>query len=204
MAKNKVVLSVITIFIAAVGLYIFLIGNDKNAVQETVGAYINAIKDKNFDVIYNLNAASQRRKLFVLKGSDANKDELLKQEYNEQKALFDSAKTNVFEINSSWAEKSIFSPDMNYRILNVAMEQDIDNPTSFYRKRINAAVIVEVEYNKKDTAPLYEGKNIKKANLLVSMIHIKNIAKAIKARGVAEDKWLFKGIAIKEGNVVYW
>lgn len=204
MAKNKVILSIIIVFTIAVVIYIFLAGSDKKAVKETVDSYINAVRDKNFDTIYNLNAASQRRMLFALKGSDANKNELLKQEYNEQKALFDSAKANVFEINSSWSEKSIFVQDMNYRIANVAMEQDIDNPTSFYRKRINASVLVEVEYNKKDTAPLYEGKNIKKANLLVSMIHIKNIAKAIKARGVAEDKWLFKGIAIKDGSIVYW
>lgn len=202
MTKNKVILSSIIVFIIAVVLYVFLAGNDKKAIKETVDIYITAVKNKNFDAIYNLNAASQRRKLFILKGSDANKDELLKQAYNEQKASFDLVQA-ILDLNVLWAEKSIFIPDMNYRITSITMEADIDNPTAFYRKRVNAAAIVEVEYTKRDTAPLLEGKNIKKVNYLVKMIHSKNIAKAVKGL-LIEDKWLFKGMTIKDGSVVFW
>lgn len=203
MTKTNIIIAVFIILIAAAGAYIFVIGDDKKAVQEAADLYIKAVRDRNFDIIYNLNASSQKRRLFVLKDSSADRDELLKRAYNEHKALFDSAQP-VFGFNAIWVEKFIFITDMNYKIVDVVMERNIDNPTAFYRKRIDAAVVVEVEYKKKDTAPIYDGKNIKKAVYLVKMIHIWNITRAVKGI-VVGDKWLFKGVAIKkDGNVVYW
>ena len=202
LAKSKIILSIFIIFIAAAVLYIFLIGNDKKAVRETADIYIKAVKDRNFDMVYNLNASSQKRRLFALKGSNSNKSELIRQTYEEQKASFDSAKPS-FDFNAIWVEKFIFIPGMKYTIAEVAMERNTDNPTSFYRKRIDAAVVIEIEYDQKDTAPLYKGKNLKKAVYLVRMIHSKNIARVVKDV-VVDDKWLFKGIAVKEGSVVYW
>ncbi|OGQ33823.1 MAG: hypothetical protein A3A85_02090 [Deltaproteobacteria bacterium RIFCSPLOWO2_01_FULL_42_9] len=83
------------------------------------------------------------------------------------------------------------------------MERNIDNPTAFYRKRIDAVVEVEIEYKKKDTAPLFKDESVKKATYLIKMIHIRNITKAVKIMPV-DDKWLFKGIVIKEGVVEHW
>lgn len=205
MTKKKIILPVIIILIAVIGLYIFLMGNDKKAVRETTDRYIKAVMDRNFTVIYDLNVVSQKRRLFVLKDSSAKKDELIKLVYDEQKASFDSARPTgqSFDLNAVWSEKFIFTHDMSYSLMDVVMERDVDNPTASYRKRINAIVKIEIEYGEKDTSPMYAGQNIKKAVYLVKMIHSKNIARTVRDIAV-DDKWLFKGIAVKEGSAAYW
>lgn len=208
MTKKRGILIAIIVFLAAAGLYLALLGNDTKAVREAADRYIKAVRDRNFAVIYEMNADSQKRKLFIerrsydLKDSSADKNELLKQAYSEQKESFDSTQT-AFDLNDIWSEKFVFIPDMNYRILNVAMEQDIENPTAFYVKRINANVEVEVEYAKKETAPVFEGRSIRKADYLIRMIHRRNIARVVKDIAV-DDRWLFKGIAVKHGSAVFW
>lgn len=202
MPKKRIILSAVIFLIAAIGLYVFLIGDDRKAAQEAAELYIEAVRDRNFDVIYDLNSVSRKRKLFILKNSGAKKDELAKQAYNEQKASFDSARPS-FDLNAVWAEKFVFISGMKYRIVNVARELNVDNPTAFYVKRIDVVVEAEMEYSNKDTAPMYEGKNIKKAVYLIKMIHSRNIARAVRDIAV-DDKWLFKGIAVKQESMVYW
>lgn len=202
MPKKRIALPVVIILIAAIGLYIFLTGSGKKAAQDAAGLYIKAVMDRNFDVIYDLNSVARKRKLFILKGSSSKKDELAKQAYDEQKASFDSARPS-FDLFAIWAEKFIFIPGMKYRLVNAAMELDVDNPTAFYIKRIDVVVEVEAEYLNKDAAPAHEGKNIKKAVYLIKMVHSKNIARVVKDIAV-DDKWLFKGVAVKQGSVVYW
>lgn len=201
MAKKKIILLAVIVLIAAIGLYIFLMGDDRKAAQEAADLYIKAVRDRNFDVIYDLNSASQKRKLFILKDSSAKKDELAKQAYDEQKASFDSAQPS-FDLNAIWAEKFIFIPGMKYRIVSAVAERNIDNPTAFYVKRIDVVVEAEAEYLNKDAAPVYEGRNIKKAVYLIKMIHSKNITRTVKDIAV-DDKWLFKGVAVKQGSMVY-
>lgn len=202
MIKKRGILIAIIVFLAAAGLYLALLGNDTKAVREAADRYIKAMRDRNFTIIYEINANSQKQKLFILKDSSANKNELLKQAYSEQKESFDSTQT-AFDLNAVWVEKFVFIPDMNYRIVNVVMEEDIENPTAFYVKRINAKVEVEVEYTKKETAPVFEGRTIRKADYLIRMINGRNIVRAVKDIA-ADDRWLFKGIAVKEGSVVFW
>ncbi|MBI3397700.1 MAG: hypothetical protein HY026_00420 [Deltaproteobacteria bacterium] len=202
MGKKKIIISTILIFIIAMGLYLFLVGNNKRAVRDMVDLYIKAAQDRKFEIVYNYNAASQKQKLFILKGSDVNKADLFKKTYDEQKVLFDSVQL-IFDPNIIWGEKSAFIPDMNYKIGMIAMERNIDNPTAFYRKRIDAVVEVEVEYTKKDTAPVFQDESVKKATYLIKMIHSRNITKAVKIMPVG-DKWLFKGIVVKEGAVEHW
>lgn len=203
MPKKRIILSVVIILIAAIGLsYILLMEDDRKAAQEAAELYIKAVRDRNFDVIYDLNSVSRKRKLFVLKDSGAKKDELAKQAYAEQKASFDSASWS-FDLNAVWAEKFVFISGMKYRIVNAARELNMDNPTAFYVKRIDVVVEAEMEYSNKDTAPIYEGRNIKRAVYLIKMIHSRNIARAVRDIAV-DDKWLFKGIALKQGSAVYW
>ena len=202
MTKNKIIVSVIIIVLVIASAFYLFIENDKKEVKAVVTRYIEALKSKDFNVIHDINIASQKRILFILKGSNSNKDELLKQVYNEQKASFDAPQP-LFDMNVIWAEKLVFIPDMDYKILKVVMEEDRDNPTAFYRKRINASAEIEVEYTKKDNAPVYEGRNIKKATYLVKIVHSKNITRAQKIADIT-DKWLFKGVAVKEGKVSYW
>ncbi|MBI5874408.1 MAG: hypothetical protein HZB81_00905 [Deltaproteobacteria bacterium] len=208
MPKKRIILSVVIILIAAIGLYyILLMGGDRKAAQEAAELYIKAVRDRNFDVIYDLNSVSRKRKLFIerrsydLKDSSAKKDELAKQAYDEQKASFDSAQPS-FDLNSVWPEKFVFISGMKYRIVNAARELNMDNPTAFYIKRIDVVIEAEMEYLNKDTAPMYEGRNIKKAVYLIKMIHSKNITRAVKDIAV-DDKWLFKGVAVKQGSAVY-
>lgn len=202
MSKKKIILSLIAALIAAIGLYVFLTGSDRKAAKEAADIYIKAVMNRNFDVIYDLNSATMKRKLFILKESGAKKDELAKKAYDEQKAAFDSAASSL-DMNAMWAEKFIFIPDMKYRIVSAATELNVDNPTAFYVKRIDVVVETEMEYSNRDTAPVYEGRRIKKAAYLVKMVRSRNITRAVRDIAV-DDKWLFKGVAIKEGSVVYW
>ncbi|MBI5892409.1 MAG: hypothetical protein HZB79_01965 [Deltaproteobacteria bacterium] len=115
MKRNKTILYAIIVIAVFAGVYLFFAGDDKKAVQKAVDAYMAAVKNRNFDVVYAMNASSQKRTLFILTGSDANKDELLKQYYNEQKTAFDSVQAAV-NLKDLWAEKAVFAPDMKYRI----------------------------------------------------------------------------------------
>ncbi|MBI3754554.1 MAG: hypothetical protein HY265_00090 [Deltaproteobacteria bacterium] len=193
MPKKRIILSVVIILIAAIGLYIFLMEDDRKAAQEAAELYIKAVRDRNFDVIYDLNSVSRKRKLFIerrsydLKDSSAKKDELLKQAYDEQKASFDSASWS-FDLNAVWAEKFVFISGMKYKIVNVVRELNVDSPTTFYVKRIDVVVEAEMEYSSRDAAPVYGGRNIKKAVYLIKMIHSRNIARAVKDIAV-DDKW---------------
>jgi len=168
----------------------------------TTDKYIQAVMNRDFDAVYDLNAASRKQVAFILKGHGADKEELLKRAYNEQKALFDSAE-EAFNSKAAWAEKSTLFQSMSYRILNVTMERDIDNPSAFFRKRVNAIVEVEVEYRKKEDSPVYKGRSIRKAVCLIKLIHSKNITKAVRYIAI-DDKWLFKGITVRDADVVYW
>lgn len=202
MTKSNITIAAFLIFIVFIGLYLLMMGNDKKAARDTADLYIKAIQDRKFELAYDLNAASQKQKLFIIKGSNGNRGDLLKKAYEGQKVLFDSVHM-IFDPNIAWAEKSAFIQDMKYKIGAVTMERNIDNPTAFYRKRIDAVVEVEIEYTKKDTAPLFKDESLKKATYLIKMIHIRNITKAVKIIPV-DDKWLFKGIVIKEGAVEHW
>lgn len=199
---KKITLFLIIIFVVIGGLYVFLINSAERAVRETANVYLEAVRDREFEIVYKFNASSQKQMLFIFKGSDANKEEILKLAYHEQKRLFDSVQ-QTFDPHAIWSEKAALIPDMNYKVAEIVMQRDIENPTAFYRKRINATVEVEVEYIKQGTAPIFEGRGIKKAIYRIKMVHTKNIAKAVKLTPL-EDKWLFKGIAIKEGSLVYW
>src|SRR3989337_2282728 len=150
MLKNRALLLLLAAVIstAVIGIYLFLVSGDKKAVMATTDKYIQAVMNRDFDAVYDLNAASRKQVAFILKGHGADKEELLKRAYNEQKALFDSAE-EAFNSKAAWAEKSTLFQGMSYRILNVTMERDIDNPSAFFRKRVNAIVEVEVEYRKK-------------------------------------------------------
>lgn len=204
MAKHKVIFAAAFAVIVFVGSYLFFLEDDKKGVVVFVEAYINAVKNEDFKTAYNLNAASQKRSLFVLKGTDSNKDEILKQIYEEQKTIFVSVQ-NRFVPNALWTEKALFIKGMKYKINKVTMGLDVDNPTAFYRKRINATADIEAEYNNKETAPVFEGGSIKKTDMIVKMVHSKNIGKTLKSMsGIEDDKWLFKGVAIKYGSIVYW
>lgn len=202
MPKKRFVLAAVVVMIAIVGLYIFLTGNDRKGACNAADIYIKAVINRNFDVIYDLNSITQKRKLFIFKESGLKKDELLKEAYNEQKASFDSAQP-LPDMNAVWIEKFIFIPDMKYRIVKTAAELNTDNPTAFYIKRIDMVVEVEMEYLNRDTAPLYEGRRIKRAGYFINMVHSKNITRTVRDITV-DDKWLFKGIAIKKGSVAYW
>lgn len=202
MPKKRIALTVIAILIAATAVYIFMTGGDKRAAREAADIYIKAVMSRNFDVVHDLNSATQKRKLFILKDSGAKKDELLKKAYDEQKASFDSAAPSP-DMNAMWVEKFVFTPDMKYRIVSVATELNVDNPTAFYVKRIDVVVETEMEYSNRDTAPAYERRRIKKAVYLIKMVHSRNITRAVRDVAI-DNKWLFKGIAIKEGSAVYW
>jgi len=204
MLKNRALLLLLAAVIstAVIGIYLFLVSGDKKAVMATTDKYIQAVMNRDFDAVYDLNAASRKQVAFILKGHGADKEELLKRAYNEQKALFDSAE-EAFNSKAAWAEKSTLFQSMSYRILNVTMERDIDNPSAFFRKRVNAIVEVEVEYRKKEDSPVYKGRSIRKAVCLIKLIHSKNITKAVRYIAI-DDKWLFKGITVRDADVVYW
>ncbi|HBO84262.1 MAG: hypothetical protein A2073_00505 [Deltaproteobacteria bacterium GWC2_42_11] len=200
--KNTIYVTTAVLLIVAG--YLILAGNNKKEVDDTVYRYIQAVQTKNFEVIYNFNYLSQKRKYFILKSNpEGGAEGHLKQAYEEQKLSFDSAQP-ASQLITWWSEKTIFIPDMNYSIKRVVMEMDVDNPTAFYRKRINATVELDAEYTKKETAFVHEGRSIKKVTYLITIVHSKNIIKTLKTVSISEDKWLFKGAAIKTGSISYW
>lgn len=200
--KNKVVIT--TIGFAILGIVLYLLFADKEkAVREGVIIYIEATKHKDFAVVYNYHAPSQRRKTLALKTPASREAQLhdLDIIYNDQLASFEQAQPES-NLKRPWSEKFLFTPEMTYKILSIKMVEDRENPSLPVQERIVAYAEVEAEYSNKETAPDLEGK-IKNVTYLIKMVHSRNVARMWEEKSQT-DRWLFDSLTLKEGSIVYY
>jgi len=125
----------------------------------------------------------------------------LKEIYGEQKTSFEDAQPTV-NLKELWVEKYLFIDGMKYRFGDVKMIENIENPSSPIRERIDAVLSVEAEYTNKEKSPDLNGY-VRNVTYLVKFVSIENIIRTSIVKPKTK-RWLFHSIDIKEGSLVYW
>lgn len=197
--KNLAILAVLIAVILTA--YLVINKGKERAIKKSLEIYINAIVNNDFDTIFKYHAHSQRLVAVAMK-YPKTMDAKIKEIYNEQKALYEQALL-IDNIKEFWSEKFLIVRDMRYRIINMEMIRDIENPTSPIRKRIDAVMEVEVEYTNKETAPQLVDEKIKNVVYLIKMVHSRNVIRS-SVKEMEDKRWLFRSIDIKGGSLERW
>ncbi len=198
-----IVLIVLCTVVVGAGLYVYL-KDDTEDVRRDIITYIDAIRAGDFKTVFDYHAPSQRRRLLIIKRSHDDVEDLLEELYKEQKESFEQAPFTT-DLTGEWSEKFIFPRDSDYRIVDIEMVVDTENPSQPLKdivERINAVVTVGVNYRDKSTAPDINGK-VKRATYRIKMIHSENVARTLRGE-VEYKRWLFKAISVVDGSIEYW
>ena len=200
-SKKKLLVTLAVLIAVILTVYLLVSKGKDRAIKKSLEIYINAIVNKDFDTIFKYHAHSQRLVAVAIKYPETM-DAKIKEIYNEQKALYEQAQM-IDNTKEFWSEKFLIVRDMRYRIINMEMVRDIENPTSPIRERIDAMLEVEVEYTNKETAPQHAGGKIKSVVYLIKMVHSKNVIRLL-IKEMQDRRWLFRSIDIKEGSLIWW
>ncbi|MBI5286418.1 MAG: hypothetical protein HY878_02355, partial [Deltaproteobacteria bacterium] len=168
----------VIIFIMAISLIAtyLLLTREERAVKRGINRFIQATVERDFDTIYRYHAPTQKRIAIAMK-STTDLEARMKVIYEEQKASFEQAQPpQGRDPRPQWSEKFLFIKDMKYKIADIKMVEDRENPSLPIRERINGLVEIEVEYTNKETAPDLGGK-VKRATYLIKMVHSRNVAR---------------------------
>lgn len=173
-------------------------GGSKKEVEE----YITALKKSDFQTLYEMNSTAQRKAALIYRrGEEAGKEDAMKKNFEENKALFDNAQADGVYGNQ-WTEKFLFPPDSKHTIDKVTVARDTERPTAGAFKDIKVcSAEVSVEYPNKETAPPIEDKKVKSAKYTMLFIGGENVVMGLKSKK-AVNPWLFKSITVK--TVTYW
>lgn len=172
----------------------------ESGAQKDAEAYISAVEKRDFDAVFNYNATAQKRKAIIVRSS-ADKDQGLKDLYQEFKASFDSVEYTG-DLRGQWAEKWLFVPGISYRITKVEKVIDTENPSQPANERTNAAVVIEAEYKDRNSAPDLNGK-VKSAEYRITMVQGKNVSRILRDE-VKDNRWLFHSVMVNRDKIVYW
>ena len=202
-AKRKFIIAIAALILFSTALFLLLSGSGQRAVENGADIYINAMRDRDFNKVFDFHAPSQRRVALSSKTPGAIESQLtdIKMIYNDQLAAFEQAEPTTNLIHA-WAEKFLLIKDMSYKIMSVNMKEDIDNPSLPLKKTTVAYVEIAVEYTNKDTAPDLDGK-VKKATYILKIIHSRNLARIWEEKS-QKNRWLFDRISVKSGSSEYW
>lgn len=200
--KGKGIFAAFTLMIAAFWAGALLPGcsSVESVAQKDAVAYIGAVEKRDFDAVFNYNATAQKRKAIIARGS-ADKEQGLKELYQEFKASFDAAEP-AGDLRAQWAEKWLFVPGMSYRIIKVEKVIDTENPSQPANERTNASVIIEAEYKDRDSAPDLSGK-VKGAEYSITMVQGKNVSRILRDE-IKDNRWLFHSVAVNRDKIAYW
>ncbi|MEK6725034.1 MAG: hypothetical protein AABY54_00565 [Deltaproteobacteria bacterium] len=170
--------------------------------RQALEQYIEALKKSDFQTLYELNSVTQRKVALIYRGAEADRENNLKNNFEEYKTLFNSIQGNEVS-HAVWAEKFLFPSDSSYSIISISVEKDTESKTATFRKRMIARAEVKVSYPNRDTAPTYGEKQIKEATYVGILISGEDVVRGIQSKNIVSD-WLFKNINIKEDGITYW
>lgn len=174
-------------------------GGSKKEVEE----YITALKKGDFQTLYEMNSTAQRKAALIYRrGEEAGKEDDMKKNFEENKALFDSAQADGVYGNQ-WTEKFLFPPDSKHTISKIAVARDTESPDAKFKNRMVSTAEVSVEYPSKDTAPPLEDKKVQSAKYTMLFISGEDVVRGLKSEK-AMNPWLFKSITVRTGEVTYW
>ena len=169
---------------------------------EVAQAYIEAMQERDIDALVAINHRPQKQANIINRAPESEQEGLLKNMYDGYRqsleAIAPGDNTTV-----TWAEKYYFVPGMEYRIVRVEEVKSPGTPSSDYRFRNFAGVIIAVSYATSGNSPEYHGRRIREATLKIDMVRSRDVVKGIQGKPVKEG-WLFKWITIDDASVVYW
>lgn len=196
--KRHIIVAAISItFVIAI---YYLLTDQERAIKKGVVTYIEAMADRDFDTLCRYHAPTQKRIVIAMK-SPRDLEVRLKVIYDEQKRAFEGVSL-VTDFGPIWSEKFLLIKGMRYKITDIRMVEDRENPSLPIRERMNAFVEVEVEYTDRETAPDLGGR-VKNVTYIIKLVHSRDVARTWIGEP-QEKRWLFSGIAVKEGSLVYY
>lgn len=195
--KKLFSVAVLTLFIALVGC-----SKGSSGAKKALEQYIEALKKGDFQTLYELNSTTQKKVALIHRSSEADKDTSLKRNFEEYKALYDSAQPGG-GTEGIWEEKFLFPADCQHTILNITVGEDKDSVTARFRDRYLARADVKVSYPNQNTAPAIGEGKVKEATYLVIFLSGEDVVRGLHKTNVTSD-WIFKSIQVKEGPITYW
>ena len=170
--------------------------------EAVVRTYIKAMMNRDFDTLAAINYRPQKQANIIDRAPEAEQAKLLQKMYEGYRKSFEAMKP-IDNTTVTWSEKFFFAPGMDYEIIHVEKKTSPGTPSSDYRFRSVATVVIAASYPSPDIAPLYGGRRIKKANLQIDLIQSQDVVKGIQAKPVHEG-WLFKWFLVDESSIIYW
>jgi hypothetical protein len=169
--------------------------------EESARSYIEAVKARDFTTVFALNHRTQKRMNIFERAEESDKQGLVKKLYDGSERAF-KAMQPTDDTTLTWAEKFFFIPEMDYRILGAKKETTSSTPSSDYRSKRVATVLVAVSYPNSGTAPVYRERKLREARLRISMIQSRDVVKGIQTEP-AKEGWLYQWLQVDDENIVY-
>ena len=199
--KKSIIVVFIICMLVIIFSVVFTVYNTKG--PETLArVYIEAVKAQDFTTIFDLNFRTQKQVNIIARAKESDQKDLLKKIYVGSETAF-KAMVPTSDLTITWAEKFYFIVGMDYKILQTNKETTSSTPSSDYRSKRIARVLVAVSYPNLDQAPAYKGKKLKKARLWINMIQSRDVVKGMQTEAVKEG-WLYQWLQVEEGSVGYW
>lgn len=174
----------------------------KASCKKALEEYLGAVKKRDFETIYRLNARVQKKIALIYRGDEEHLEESLKTNYEEFKQEFEAIEASR-DLRGLWAEKFIITPESNFTVSNVRIEEESGSPTSKFKYNDLGNAEIIVEYNSEDSAPSLGGRKVKKMICTVVLIQGKDVVQGIKTKATFPE-WVFQSISVVSGTVTYW
>ncbi|VAX11261.1 hypothetical protein MNBD_GAMMA26-861 [hydrothermal vent metagenome] len=201
MKKSIGVLLGVCIAVTA-GYFAYQIVNIEGS-DKVVQTYIKAMKERDFGTLATINHRPQKQANIIARAPKNEQEGLLKKMYEGYRQSFEAMQPSN-NTTVTWAEKFYFVPGMDYQIIRVEEERSPGStPSSDYRYRSVASVIITVSYPTLDISPEYNGRKIRAATLQINLVQSRDVVKGMQGKPVREG-WLFKWFMVDGGSVVYW
>ncbi len=199
---KKSILVVLVVCTVAIAGYVAYRINLTKGAEASAREYIEAVKERDFATIFALNHRTQKQMNIIARAKESEREGLVKKMYaGSEKAFEVMVPTGDPTLN--WAEKFFFIPGMDYRILQVDKETTSSTPSSDYRSKRVASVLVAVSYSNSELAPVYRKKRLKQARLRIDMIQSRDVVKGMQTEPVKEG-WLYQWLQVEDGSTLYW
>ncbi len=164
--------------------------------------YIEAVRERDFAMIFELNHRTQKRMNIIARANEDDRSELVENMYAASETAFNSMALSG-DPDLAWAEKFYFIPEMDYRVLQTRKTTTSSTPSSDYRSKRTASVLVNVSYPDPNQAPGYREGRLKEARLRIDLIQSGDVVKGMQTRAVREG-WLYQWLKVEDGSAVYW
>lgn len=199
---KKAIFVILLLILALIG-YIAYETVAVRGAKESTKAYIEAVRERDFDTIYRMNQRTQKQVNLIFRGREENKEEFLKGLYEGHKKNFESMQLTD-NLTLLWSEKFFFIPEMEYKVIKVERKKGKDTLSPSYKSLERVAIVtVDVEYKNPLTSPIYNDKRIKQAIFEIDTILSRDIVKGLKTKPFKEG-WLFQWLRIDEKTIIYW